>query len=1298
MIVFYNRQAALFLLAAFLLTSLGSWAQIQITFPTTRAIFQRSTNNQATLSIGGQFSVPLDKVEARFVPRQDGQGTGTAWTTLQNNPQGGVFLGTMSVSGGWYDLEVRGSLQGVEAGKTTLERVGVGEVFVVAGQSNAQGLPDTNPPESQDDRVNCVVNYFNEPRTAADPGRAPEFGRITRNLKYATNGVTSWNWGVLGDLLAQRLNVPILFLNAGFGASTIRNWRESADGQRTVNIYCAECGEEFKYFTNGIPYVNLKIALNYYTSLLGVRAVLWHQGETDNLPLRTETEQYRDDLKYVIAKSREHAGKNLSWVVARVSLAADQVGPKIIDAQNQVIAQVPNVFAGPNTDVVQVPRPDNTHFSGEGHRQHAQAWSESLTSAFFSTSQPQAPTPLLPLGVSCAGDNRLQLGLNGYNSYAWTNNQNGEVLTQASLTGEGGRTYYPRAKDNRGNSVFGVPFTVPTTTTAAAPSITADGPTQLCGGSGSVTLTSSVALGNRWSNGATTRSITVSQAGSYTVQAQSVYGCVSSPSAATTVSTFPGNPPARPTIATSGATSFCPGGSVTLTATGTGPNFVWSNGATSKSITVNQAGNYTVRAVDGNNCGSPVSNAVSVTTQSRPETPTVAANGSTTLCPGGTVTLTATGNGSNFVWSNGATGRSITVSQAASYSVRIQDGGTCQSDPSNTVVINASAPLSAPTITSSTGSSAVCEGQALTLTATDGVSYQWSNGATTRTVDVRAAGAYSVRIRDANGCQSPESPTFAVRVNSLPAPTTITASGRTTFCPDSSVTLTAAASNVVWSNNFPTQSISVSQAGTYTARTKDANGCVSVPSNAISVALLPTPPVPSISASGPTTFCIGGTVTLRSPEGVTYAWSNGVTAREQNLSTSGTFTVAVTGANGCRSPRSAPVNVVVNPLPAKPTLSLDGATTLCAGSSLTITSSPEARYAWSNGSTDRSIRVTQSGRFAVRVTDANGCVSPASDTLGVTVNPLPAQPRLTASGPTTFCADRTVTLTSTEERGYEWSNGATGRSVTISQPGTYRVRTINQFNCFSPYSEAITTVVNPLPDAPVLTAKGATTFCENDFVELCANTSFRASWSIGTDSTACIRAQRSGTYTVRVTDPKGCVSPISNALVVDAKPLPNTPVITQVGTYTLEARGAIVGDDYAWQRNGQNLVPRTQLIKATQAGTYTVQTRLQYPLGTGTLECLSRPSAALSFVPDLSNAGLSLYPNPTATGQITLETLTDWTNVRVRIFTMQGQEVFSQVIPSFAERQRIEVRLPPGTYLLSTEAAGFRAVKRFIVH
>src|SRR5690606_40733171 len=121
------------------------------------------------------------------------------------------------------------------------------------------------------------------------------------------------------------------------------------------------------------------------------------------------------------------------------------------------------------------------------------------------------------------------------------------------------------------------------------PTITASGPTTFCQG-GSVTLTSSAAAGNVWSNGATTQSITVSDAGSYTVSVHNG-SCTSAPSVASVVTIIPG--PSVPTITASGPTTFCQGGSVTLTSSAATGN-VWSNGATTQSITVLASGDYTV--------------------------------------------------------------------------------------------------------------------------------------------------------------------------------------------------------------------------------------------------------------------------------------------------------------------------------------------------------------------------------------------------------------------------------------------------------------------------------------------------------------------------------------------------------------------------------------------------------------------------------------------------------------------------------------------------------------------------------
>ncbi|WP_332368863.1 hypothetical protein [Spirosoma telluris] len=92
--------------AFLLLLSLGAYAQIQVSFPTTRAILQRNNSNQATIRITGYYTSALTRIEARLQAR-DGQGTSTDWQTIQATPAGGVFAGDLTGTGGWYNLDVR---------------------------------------------------------------------------------------------------------------------------------------------------------------------------------------------------------------------------------------------------------------------------------------------------------------------------------------------------------------------------------------------------------------------------------------------------------------------------------------------------------------------------------------------------------------------------------------------------------------------------------------------------------------------------------------------------------------------------------------------------------------------------------------------------------------------------------------------------------------------------------------------------------------------------------------------------------------------------------------------------------------------------------------------------------------------------------------------------------------------------------------------------------------------------------------------------------------------------------------
>src|SRR3954454_3777890 len=125
-----------------------------------------------------------------------------------------------------------------------------------------------------------------------------------------------------------------------------------------------------------------------------------------------------------------------------------------------------------------------------------------------------------------------------------------------------------------------------------------------------------------------------------------------------------------------------------------------------------------------------------------------------------------------------------------------------------------------------------------------------------------------------------------------------------------------------------------------------------------------TLPLATITPSGPTTFCQGGSVSLDAGAGfASYLWSNGDTTRTIGVTTNGTFTVRVTGAGGCQSLASAPVNVTATTLPLA-TITPSGPATFCQGGSVTLDAGAGfASYLWSNGDTTRTIGVATNGTF-----------------------------------------------------------------------------------------------------------------------------------------------------------------------------------------------------------------------------------------------------------------------------------------------------------------------------------------------
>ncbi len=561
--LFYGLVACLFISPALAQTVPTG---IKISYPETRAIFQRDNDNTSTIYLSGSYYQPVDSLQVRLLAEVAGQGINTNWRTLQRSVQGGVFQGQIKGTGGWYRLEVQAFYNGAVVANDVVRKVGIGEVFIITGQSNAQGFLDFGAVGAADDRVNCV-SYNNTAANSLEDPPLPVFEQLSATSIIGMRGQGAWCWGRLGDLLAQQYNVPVLFINTAWAGTTIRNWIESFDDKTAKNIFAL--GTPYENFPKGMPYGNLRIALRYYCSLQGLRAILWHQGETDNIPLFLEREEYRRLLQSLVDKTRTDTKRYPAWVLARASRASQGDGTcyqncngdqacrdkcpfifsnsdKVTGGQTDIINSFNNnVYAGPFTDNIQPNRPDGVHFSGEGLIQLAQAWYQSMSPVFFSSAIPLLPSPQPVATVACGpSDNSLTINLpSGYSSYTWRTGQTGRTLTvtqpgqyEATLKDASGNTFLSPKIDVRAP----IQPVIPTVSVANQGTAVATAQQQICADS---VLTLVAAVGTQsvaqWSTGLNQRTLKVANPGTYSVRAMNTYGCRSANSPGITLTVRP---------------------------------------------------------------------------------------------------------------------------------------------------------------------------------------------------------------------------------------------------------------------------------------------------------------------------------------------------------------------------------------------------------------------------------------------------------------------------------------------------------------------------------------------------------------------------------------------------------------------------------------------------------------------------------------------------------------------------------------------------------------------------------------
>ena len=359
----------------------------------------------------------------------------------------------------------------------------------------------------------------------------PAFSLFPATVKPSPFGNSAWYWGAVGDRLVEQWQVPVAFFQAGWSGTRMADWAESADHPSAPQQGL------FISFPEGQPFGNLRVAINHYATQFGLRAVLWHQGEMDTYA-NTSTQAYQTALQHTIGQSRSQTGRPaLAWVVARASrLGREAVSVSVLSAQNNVIASVPNVFAGPETDPLYGPgirEADDVHFAGNGHQVAAQAWAATLSGSFLSATTPYEAVAPPPLTVACQGPSQLQLsGPGGFAAYRWLPSTNcQQSLSSGQTASFGPGSYVLQTRTAMGDVGLSATYQVPSQV-GFAETISVSGNTPLSAGS-TLRLTASVS-GVNWSgpNGFSSTAqnpeisnISALQAGSYTATASNLYGC-----------------------------------------------------------------------------------------------------------------------------------------------------------------------------------------------------------------------------------------------------------------------------------------------------------------------------------------------------------------------------------------------------------------------------------------------------------------------------------------------------------------------------------------------------------------------------------------------------------------------------------------------------------------------------------------------------------------------------------------------------------------------------------------------------
>ena len=682
-------------------------------------------------------------------------------------------------------------------------------------------------------------------------------------------------------------------------------------------------------------------------------------------------------------------------------------------------------------------------------------------------------------------------------------------------------------------------------------------------------------------------------------------------------------------------------GTATVTVNGGTGNYSYSwapSGGSGSTATGLKAGTYTV-TINDNTAACVIT--ASVTINQPPLLQAAIPSNTPAKCNGGS-DGTATGSGSggtpgySYAWSNGQSGPNASGLAAGSYTLTVTDANGCTKTA--TVVITEPAKM----ITATSTTNVTCfSGNNGTATdnpqggGTPPYSFVWSTSPaqTTQTATGLIAGAYSVTVTDQKGCKVIDNVTITepgITIAASDASCHAGSDGTATVTPSGP----SPSYTYLWSNGGTSQTITGLIAGNYSVTVTDAYSCVISKSTVVNE---PSPLVIGLSKTDVSCFNgSNGTATVSASGGTpgyTYLWmpSAQSTASASNLA-AGSYHVTVTDAKACTIVDSI---TLIQPPPVLATITASKNITCNGGNdgSASIAGSggmPGYTYSWNTTPAQNTQNATTltAGSHTGIVTDANGCLATASVLLTEPSKLIAA----ISSSTDVSChggKDGAATVTasgSVPPYTYLWNTSPSQTTTSINnlQVGLYSVTVTDANLCIQTTSIFIS---EPAPLILNTAQTNVSCFGGKDgtlsVLPSGGNAPYQYVWNtvpVQTAQTAV--GLQIGTYSVTVTDSKGCINSISGSIT---EPTPLAVSHTQIhelcfggntATATENPSGGTLPYAYSWNTNP---IQTTQTASGLTSGNYVVTVKDKNQCTLTDQITINEPSALVASIPFSKN-------------------------------------------------------------------------------